>query len=51
MAFIKYSDGSISEVKSSPLSAEELAEIETRKKLEEKTDDIIKEESKPKWAI
>jgi len=49
MAFIKYSDGQIKEVKSSPLSAEELADLEFRKQLEEKNDEIIETE-KPKWA-
>lgn len=48
MSFIKYSDGAIKKVISSPLSPEELVEQENRKKLQKQSSE--KEEDKPKWA-
>jgi hypothetical protein len=55
MAFIKYSDGKVKKVFSSPLSSEELAELATEKPLEkeagyEPDSKQEKLEKKPKWA-
>ncbi|MDD2731249.1 MAG: hypothetical protein PHW33_03965 [Candidatus Portnoybacteria bacterium] len=49
MSFVKYSDGEIKKIISSPLSPDELSEQESRKKLEKKSEET-KEPEKPSWA-